>query len=352
MSAAPTADRNLWPMVIAVLAIVAGIGVLLISRGPAGGGDALVVYCAHDSVYSEEILRKFERETRIPVSIRFDTEATKSLGLVNLLIAEQENPRCDVFWNNEVLGTIDLMDQGVLAPYRGPGHERIPAPFKNPEGYWTGFGARLRVFIVNTDQMPATEQAIDERLQGDLSRMAIAKPLYGTTLTHYSLLWHLWGSERLKTWHREAQERGLQVVSGNATVKNLVAAGTCDFGWTDSDDFFVAKDERLPVEMLPVRVENGGGGATISIPNSVAIIKGTSRMEQAQRLVDFLLSAETELALSKSNARQIPLGPIDESQLSEEVRQLKTWAADGYDLNPLAQARTECLQWLKSEYLE
>lgn len=349
-SSQPSTSSNRLAVAVALLAIVAAVGFLMVSGQRTSEPDALVVYCAHDSIYSEEILRKFERETGIPVSIRFDTEATKSLGLVNLLIAEKENPRCDVFWNNQVLGTMDLMQEDVLTPYKGAGYERIPPAFKDPEGLWTGFGARLRVYIVNTDNMDATESAIEERLlTDDLSRMAVAKPLYGTTLTHYALLWHLWGGDKLKAWHRETRMRGLQEATGNAMVKNLVAAGTCDFGWTDTDDFFVAQDEGLPVEMLPIRVE---GGATISIPNSVAIIKGTKRLEQAQRLVDFLLSAETELALSKSAARQIPLGPVDESLLSEDVRQLKEWAADGYDLNPLGEARTECLGWLKSEYLE
>lgn len=343
-------SRRLAVPVLSLATILGSLGALFVISGcKSEGPEPLVVYCAHDSVYSEGILRRFEQQTGIPVAIKFDTEATKSLGLVNQLIAEKEHPRCDVFWNNQVLGTIDLMEEAILQPYKGPGYERIPSAFKDPQGYWTGFGARLRVDIVNTGNMEATEEAIQQRLQGDLSRMAIAKPLYGTTLTHYSLLWHLWGSERLKQWHADVRERGLLEVAGNAQVKNLVAAGTCDLGWTDTDDYFVAQDDGMPVDMLPVRVE---GGATISIPNSVAIIKGTTRLEQAQKLVDFLLSEETELALSQSKARQIPLGPVDESRLSDDVRRLKAWSDDGYDLNELASARDECLDWLKSEYLE
>jgi iron(III) transport system substrate-binding protein len=308
------------------------------------------VYCAHDSVYSEEVLRKFERETGIPVSIKFDTEATKSLGLVNQLIAEQDHPRCDVFWNNQVLGTVDLIDHDLLHAYRGPGWERIPPAFKDPEGRWTGFAARLRVYIVNTERMEATPEAIEQRLKAaDLSRFTIAKPMYGTTLTHYRLLWHLWGGETLQQWHRGTRERGLVEAASNGQTKNLVAEGVCDFGWTDTDDFFVALDDDKPVAQVPVRVE---GGATISIPNSVAIIRGTRRLEQAQRLVEYLLSEETELALSRSKARQIPLGSVDDAQLSEEVRRLRAWSADGYDLNRIRNARSECLDWLKSEYLQ
>ena len=54
-----------------------------------GGRAPLVVYCAHDSIYSEKILREFERRTGVPLSIRFDTEATKSLGLVELIFRDK-----------------------------------------------------------------------------------------------------------------------------------------------------------------------------------------------------------------------------------------------------------------------
>jgi len=311
--------------------------------------DVLVVYCAHDAVYSERILKNFERSTGTRIAVRFDTEATKSLGLVELIKREQAAPRCDVFWNNETLGTLDLQKDGLLEPYQGSGFARIPAAFKDPQGHWTGFAARLRVYIANTARLGATPDAAAVEAcfaAPDLSSVAVAKPLYGTTLTHYSVLWQQWGSERLKAWHSDARRRGLRELQGNAATKDAVAGGACVAGWTDTDDFFVAKDEGQPVAMLPIRVENG---ATICIPNSVAIIRGTRHGDAARKLVDFLLSAETELALARSKSRQIPLGPVPESELPAEVRELQRWATDAFalDAKTLA-ARNECLAWLKS----
>ncbi len=312
--------------------------------------QALVVYCAHDAEFSEPILKEFERRTGIPVLIRFDTEATKSLGLINLLIHEKSQPRCDVFWNNELLGMLDLQAQGVLAPYRGAGYERIPEQYKDPEGYWTGFAARLRVHIINTTKTKADPENVDQLWKSDkLNQLAIAKPLYGTTLVHYSVLSQLWGLERLKAWHRKTRERGLNEVNGNATVKNLVAQGACSAGLTDTDDYFVAKDAGLPVAMLPVRV---GENRTICIPNCVALIRGSRHTTEAQQLIDFLLSAETELQLAQSTARQVPLGKIDDAMLPAEVRELAGWAQEGFDLRPLHAARQACVTWLTEEYLQ
>jgi iron(III) transport system substrate-binding protein len=340
-------NRSRAGLIAAALGAAAFFALFQASRTP---DDALVVYCAHDSVYSDEILRKFEQQTGIRVVSHFDTEATKSLGLVNRLLAEKAHPQCDVFWNNEILGTMRLAREGVLEPYRGPGHDRIPEQYKNPDGLWTGFAARFRVWIVNTDRMPADEAAVAAKLESDdLSSMAIARPLYGTTRVHYSLLWQEWGEETLKKWHTATRERGLLEVNGNSTVKNLVAEGKIDCGWTDTDDFFLAVDDKKPVEAIPIRTK---AGRTICIPNTVAIVNGTSRREAAERLVDFLLSAETELALARSSSRQVPLGPVDPKELPEEVRRISKWAADGYDLNRLAETHDSCLAWLLREYSE
>lgn len=341
-------------VVVCVLAAAAWFFIAIPARD--GGQRRVVVYCALDSMFSQAVLERFERETGIKVDVRFDTEATKSLGLIEQLVSEKDQPRCDVFWNNELLGMVDLQQRGVLQPYKGVGYERIPAGYKEADGNWTGFAARMRVWIVNTDRMAATPQAIEAALAGKLDRVAIAKPLYGTTLTHYTVLWDLWGGDRLKSWHGDWRVRGAHEATGNATVKNLVAAGVYDLGLTDTDDFFIAKDEGKPVEMLAARVDDAAGnnaarGRVICIPNTVAMIKGAPHRAEAETLIDYLLSAQTELALANSRSRQVPLGPVDESKLSDEVRQLKQWVAEGYPLTGLGEARRACLSWLKAEYV-
>jgi len=107
----------------------------------------------------------------------------------------------------------------VLSAYKGEGYQRIPEKFKDPDGYWTGFAARLRVYIANVEKSEATKENIKQELAGPLNEVAIAKPLYGTTLTHYTVLCDAWGLEELKKWHQSLQERGIQETSGNASVK-------------------------------------------------------------------------------------------------------------------------------------
>ncbi|MGK0189316.1 MAG: iron(III) transport system substrate-binding protein [Verrucomicrobiales bacterium] len=332
--------RKLLPMVLAFV-LIGGFWtvytIYFVQR------DALVVYCSHDATYSDAVLKRFTEKTGIKVRVKGDSEATKSLGLVELLLAEKDSPRCDVFWNNELLGMLALQNAGVLQPWKGVGHARIPEKYKDPEGAWTGFGARARVYILNSDEID--EQAVATILTGsDLSRTSIAKPLFGTTLTHYAALWQQLGSAGMQEWHNEVRRKGMLEVNGNAMTKNLVVNGTCDLGYTDTDDFFSAMDAGAAVAMLPARLPDG---TTICIPNTVAIIRGSQRSDAAQQLVDFLLSEENEVALANSASRQIPLGPVDLDSVPVEVRAMLPWLEQGTRLTELVAARQACLTWLK-----
>lgn len=365
----------LWALSI-VAALLATTALYAFQRHALSGGDPLVVYCAHDAVYAEAILQRFSRETGIPLSIRYDTEATKSLSLVELILREGKSPRCDVFWNNQLVGTDQLKKSGLLEPYKGPGYERIPEKYRDPEGCWTGFAARLRVYIINIQKLkPAKDLSdidalVSKTLAGDLSHVAIAKPLYGTTLTQYAAMWAGWGQPETQSWHVDWRKRGVREVAGNAAVKDLVAQGVCDLGLTDTDDYFEALDNGAPVVMTPIRnapdshmcVKVGPGaramkfvrGKTICIPNTIAIVRGSRHSEAARKLADFLLSERVELDLAASSSRQIPLGPADLGKLTParraEIEKLKSYADEAYDLRKLGDAPDRCLEWLKAEY--
>ncbi|MEZ6124329.1 MAG: substrate-binding domain-containing protein [Planctomycetaceae bacterium] len=312
--------------------------------------ERLVLYCAHDAQFAEPIIAEFERQTGIRVDVRFDEEANKSLGLTTLLMSEGQDgqqARCDVFWNNQTLGTIRLQKAGILQPWHSSSADRFPERFRDPDFHWTGFAGRLRVYLVNTDQMPATQEAVDQLLDGEsLLRFAVARPMFGTTLSHYSVLQAEYGEDWLKAWHTDVRRRGVREVRGNSMCRDLVAEGICDACWTDTDDAFVALDAGRPVGMLPVRLDDG---RTICLPNSVAMIRGCPHPEAAKRLIDFLLSEDVERRLAASSARQIPLGTLDDRPLPDDVRQLQEWASESVSLQPAAEVNQAVLDWLTAE---
>src|SRR5215207_643660 len=117
------------------------------------GGREVTAYVSADRPFSEPILKEYQRQSGVRVNVVYDTEETKSTGLANRLLAEKGRPQADVFWSNEPVRTLVLKSRGVLAPYQSPAAADIASAFKDPDGYWTGFAARLRVIVYNTGKV-------------------------------------------------------------------------------------------------------------------------------------------------------------------------------------------------------
>lgn len=270
--------------------------------------NEVVIYVAHDQDYSEPILKEFEKETGITVKSLYDTETTKTVGLVNKLIAEKNNPQADVFWNNEVTRTIKLKNEGILATYKSPNAADKPSNFKDPDGYWTGFGARARVIIYNTDLLSegdAPTSMYDFIKPEWKGKFCIGNPLLGTTSSHVAALFALLGKEKAEQYFVDLKNNGLAIVEGNGMVRDQVVAGEYYAGFTDTDDAYDAISEGKSVKMV---FPDADGIGTLVIPNSVMMIQGGSNPVNGKKLVDYMLSKEVEAKLAESKAMQMPLG--------------------------------------------
>ena len=285
----------------------------------------IVVYTALDAPFSQPIFDKFEQQTGIRVLAKFDVESTKTVGLANALLAEAARPRCDVFWNNEILNTLRLKRAGLLAPYPTRQRERFPDSFVGQDHTWFGFAARARVILINTDRIGESSARPSSVL--DLAnpewqdQAAIAKPLFGTTATHATVLFDVWGMDRAANFFAEVHQN-VRVLSGNKQVALAVARGQVAWGFTDTDDAIIELEKGMPVEIIypdqgPAQL------GTLLIPNTLGIIQNGPHPGHAQQLVDFLLSEEVETQLAASRSAQIPLGrdaPPHRLKMPEQLR--------------------------------
>jgi len=308
------------------------LAVCLLSAGCWSADEQeVVVYSALDQEFSEPIFEDFTTDTGVTVAWKFDTESTKTVGLTNLLIEEAARPRCDVFWNNEILNTLRLEQQGVLDVYRSPAAEAYPEMVRSANGTWHGFAARARVLIVNTDLVAEDERPdsihdlADPRWRG---KVGIAKPLFGTTATHAACLFAHWGDAPAKEFFRGLKANDVQILSGNKQVALSVAGGQLAFGLTDTDDAIIEIEKGLPIAIIyPDQDEDGLG--TLFIPNTLAIIKGGPNPETARRLVDYLLGPKVEAKLAAGPSAQIPLNPnVDVDVRVQTPKTIRPMAVD------------------------
>ena len=281
------------------------ISVLLIlaSTGCQGSQPRVVLYCAQDREFAVEILGEFTRQTGLTVAPKYDTEADKSVSLYREVVEEKNRPRCDVFWNNEILSTIRLQKQGILEPYASEPGKLYP---RASDETWHAFAERARVLIVNTNLVSETErprsllELTEPRWKG---RVTMARPQYGTSATQAACLFQVLGNEKAEAFYRGLKANGVQISPGNKQAAEWVGQGRTPAGQavavgiTDTDD---AMEEVRAGRGVAIVFPDQDGMGTLYIPNSVAIVKGSPNPEGARKLVDYLLNGEVETALEKA----------------------------------------------------
>jgi len=311
----------------AVVAAISLAGALILFSGCRSSENrTVVVYASVDQVYAEPILKEYERKTGIRVLPVYDVEAAKTTGLVTRILTERRRPRADVFWSGEFAQTVLLRKQGALERYVSPTSAGRPQAYVDPEGYWSCYGGRARVFLVNTDLIPESEapKSLSDMLdpKWPAHRVGMALPLFGTSATHAAALYAVQGPKPALAFFRSLKERGIRVVDGNSMVRDLVARGELMFGLTDTDDAFGAVQRGAPVAVVAPDMDGMG---TLVVPGTVSIIRGCPHPSEARQLADELLSAVTEAALFRSGFLHVP---IDDSAPTGLALPVKPMAVD------------------------
>jgi iron(III) transport system substrate-binding protein len=261
----PASDANQPQRVSQLLCLL----LLLVAPLSLPAQQEVVAYCAQDQVYAEAIFRDFETETGIKVRPLFDSEAVKTVGLANRLIAERSRPQADVFWGNEEMRTRQLAARDVFRTTNG----------------WAAFGYRSRRIVINTNLLSvgAGPRSLLELTNASWrGKVALAYPLFGTTATHFHALRQHWGAAAWEAWCRALAANKPFLLDGNSVVVKFVARGEAAIGLTDSDDIADAQRQNLPVTPLPMNEE------VLLIPNTVGLVQGAPHPETAERLWRYL----------------------------------------------------------------
>ena len=280
---------------------------LLLLAKVCSAGNEVIVYTSEDKIFSEPVLQEFEKKTGIKVRAIYDTEETKSTGMVNRLIAEKDNPQADVFWSGDPVRPVFLQIKGLTTPYVSSNASDIPKMYKDMDGHWAGFSARARIILYNTNLVNMDERPLsifDLAKPVWRGQVAIANPLFGTTSIHMAALFIILGDEKAMKFLNDLKANGVKIVSSNGEVKRLVARGEVKMGITDTDDANVAGKEGNPVKVV---FPDQSGIGTLIMPNMICLIKNSPNLENGKKLIDYLVSRDVEKSLAWAACAQMPL---------------------------------------------
>lgn len=309
--------------------------------------DRVVVYTSVDRIFSEPVLQEASRDLGIEVVGVYDTEETKSTGLVNRLLARRDNPDGDIFWSGDPARAALLKSQGITDSYDSPAAAPIPTHFKDTDDHWIGFSARTRVLLVNTDLVQEAEEpkSIFDLTKPEWEgRVAIANPLFGTTSFHIAALFDKLGDDRAEQWLTDLKTNDVSIVSSNGEVKRQVATGQVAVGLTDSDDAGEAIKDGASVRSI--LLDQGGADplGNLVMPNTVSLIRNGPNPEGARKVVDYLLGSGVQRMLAESCA-QAPLTPgVD---VPENVVSLDAVVPMNVNYSAVADKLEEIMPYLK-----
>jgi len=274
-----------WWLIIPLTVVIGALLSSVLWRFKSDPAKVVIVYCAQDQTYAEPILRLFEEEAGIRVKAVYDSEAVKTVGLANRLLAERDHPQCDVFWGNEEMRTRQLAALDVWRETNG----------------WSAFGYRSRQIVMPSKltHLVAPESLLELTNRTWRGQVAIAFPQFGTTATHFHVLRQHWGDEVWQQWCRGLVANDARILDGNSTVVRMVGRGEARIGLTDTDDVAAGQRDGLPVAHGPDLPET-----LLFIPNTVGIVRGAPHPENAQKLADYLQRPGTVERLLDAGAIQ------------------------------------------------
>jgi len=149
----------------------------------------------------------------------------------------------------------------------------------------------------------------------------IANPLFGTTTVQVAALFSVWGDDIARAFMASLKINDVGISTSNGESTDFVASGQYAFSLVDSDDAVSRMRQGKPIEMVYPDQGPGEPGCLI-LPNAVVLIKGARHPKNARKLIDYLLSPETERKLAFADCAQIPLhSGVD---IPKEIKAIET----------------------------
>jgi iron(III) transport system substrate-binding protein len=274
--------------VVAAL-VVAGAGLSACSGG--GDGADLEVYSGRSQDLIEPLIERFEAETGLDVSVRYDDSAVMALQIV-----EEGDAGPDVFISQSpgAMGYLDA--EGRLLALDAAAIDAVGERFRAPDGHWVGLSGRVRVLVYNTnavaaDELPASVfDLTDPTYEG---RVGLA-PNNASFIDFVSALRELEGDDVATELLEGLAANGARAYKDNNAVLAAVARGEIDFGLVNHyyNEQAKADDPEQPTENH--LFADNDPGSLILMTTAGVLTTGDDHRDAAEQLIEFLLSEESQ----------------------------------------------------------
>lgn len=285
--------RNIVGIIAGLTALAAIASGCAVDEAPKqSGNQSLTVACGAIEEVCAAWTKAFEAETGIKTSfVRLSSGET-----VARLAAAKAAPEFDIWHGGPADGFGAAAKQDLIDKYVSPNAEKIPATYKDPNGYWTGVYVGALGFCSNQKvlkelgvDVPTSWEAL---LNPKLSRnVSTAHP--STSGTAFTTLWtqvtRLGGEDAGLEYMKKMHSNVLQYTKSGTAPGQVAGRGEVAVGIVFSHDCVLYKERGMTD--LVVSFPSEGTGYEVG---GVAVVKGSKNLDAAKKYVDWSLTAKAQ----------------------------------------------------------
>jgi len=262
--------------------------------------------------------------------------------------AERNNPVADATEVGMIWGPIAVRE-GVAAPYKGPGWEKVPAWAKDPNGHWTGMYVGVLTFTVNTQIVKNVPRSWADLLKPEYKNsVVISDPRTSGTgvATFLSAVFANGGNEKNLDPGFKYFAQLYKAGNMKAIGRNLANVQKGEAPITIGYDLQAASWRDTLKGQVPLEVVVPSEGVFL-MPGAIVINQWAPHPNLARLFVDFILSDEGQRLFAKGYAHPIrviagnltlpaDLNPKPITQLGSSAKYVRDWNAASLLLRDVA----------------
>ncbi len=296
----------------------------------------LTVLCGAQEDWCQLMTQTFQEKTGITTNyVRMSSG--EAMARIN---ASKDTPEFDVWHGGPADGYMVAKNDGLLEAYVSPNAEKIPAKFKDSEGYWTGVYVGALGFCSNKDVLDSLGAPVPQSWEDLLNpalktQIAMAHPATsGTAFTAF------WTQMTLKNfdeaaafdYFRQLHNNILQYTKSGSAPGKMAGQGEVAVAIIFSHDCVKFNEEGM--SSLVVSFPEEGTGYEVG---GVAIVKNAQNLDAAKQYVDWTLTAEAQELGAQVKSYQLPTNP--DAKVSEKTVKLAELNVIDYDFFKSADAK-------------
>ena len=332
------------------LASVALAAVVLVTAGLAGCSSSdtttITVYSGRTAELIQPLLEKFSEQTGISV----DFKTGDSPELAQVIAQEGDASPADVFISQNPGATSYLDGEGRLATLPQATLDKVAPDLRSADGTWIGVSGRVRVLVYNKDEVREDElptSVTDLTGPAYQGRVALA-PANGSFQDFVTAMRVELGEDETAAWLQGMADNSAETYANNNAIVEAVGRGEVDMGLVNHYYNVRALEEDPDLPSVNYFFPNGDVGSLL-IVSSVAMLKTSKNPEAAQKLVDFLLTEESQKYFAEETDEYpvLPSVPIEPG-----LPPLDSLGTDRVDFNQLGGGFEKTVEMIAAAGLE